>query len=215
MKLRWRVAWFALYPWARLLLPLRVSGRENLGQGARILAVNHTTNVDPILVGLAAGQEIHFLAKQELFNVSRVFTWLIRSWNAWPVRRSGGDPQAMRRCSWLLRHRQKVVLFPEGTRSKTGELTPFRPGIGLLSVTNRVPVIPTLVSGTSRSMISYLADRDFVKRGYRRKPTRPVTIRVTFGDSVMPDDYTNDRAGQLALTAEVENRMRAMAAKNA
>lgn len=215
MKLRWHIVLLALYPWARLLLPLRVTGRENLKRGAQILAVNHTTNVDPILIGLAAGRELHFLAKQELFNVSRIFTWLIRCWNAWPVRRSGGDPEALRKCSWLLQHRQKVVLFPEGTRSKTGELTPFRAGIGLLSVTNRVPVVPTLVSGTSRSMISYLADRDFVKRGYRKKPTRPVTIRVTFGDPVLPEDYTNDRAGQLALTAEVESRMRRMAAENA
>ena len=215
MRPHWHVTWLVLYPLAWLLLPLRVTGREKLGRGARILAVNHTTNVDPILVGLAAHQELHFLAKQELFNASRWFTWLIRSWNAWPVRRSGGDPQAMRKCSWLLQHRQKVVLFPEGTRSKTGELTPFRAGIGLLSVTNRVPVIPTLISGTSRSMVSYVADRDFVKRGYRKKPTRPVTIRVTFGDPVRPDDFTNDRAGQLALTAEVESRMRRMAAENA
>jgi 1-acyl-sn-glycerol-3-phosphate acyltransferase len=215
MRLRWHAARLILYPWVWLLLPMRVTGRKNLTRGAQILAVNHTTNVDPILIGLAAGQELHFLAKQELFNVSRIFTWLIRSWNAWPVRRSGGDPEAIRKCAWLLQHRQKVVLFPEGTRSKTGELTPFRAGIGLLSVTNRVPVVPTLTSGTSRSMISYLADRDFVKRGYRRKPTRPATIRVTFGEPVRPDDFTNDRAGQLALTAEVENRMRAMAANNA
>lgn len=212
MKLRWRVAWLALYPWARLLIPLRVKGREQLLRaGPQILAANHTANVDPILVGLAAGREIHFLAKEELFNYRRWFSWLIRTWNAWPVRRQGGDPQAIRNCAWLLRNRQSLVLFPEGTRSRTGELQRFRPGIGLLSIQNRAPIVPTLISGISRSMVSYLTDRDLVKRGLRHKPAQPATVHVTFGEPVRPEGFPDTRAGHVAITETVEQRIREMA----
>jgi 1-acyl-sn-glycerol-3-phosphate acyltransferase len=212
VKLRWRIAWHALYPWAKLLIPLRVTGRELLlSQGPQILAANHTANVDPILVGLAAGREIHFLAKEELFNYRRWFTWLIRTWNAWPVRRRGGDPQAIRKCAWLLQHRQSLVLFPEGTRSRTGELQRFRPGIGLLAIQNRAPVVPTLISGINRSMLSFLTDRDFARHGHRRRPENPARVRVTFGAPVRPDGFENTRAGHVALTAAVEERMRALA----
>lgn len=211
MKLRWRVAWLALYPWARLLLPLRVRGRRNLGPGPQIIAANHTSSLDPVVIGLASAREIHFLAKEELFHGPRAFAWLIRAWNAWPVRRSGGDIQAMRRCSWLLRKRQSLVLFPEGTRSRTGELARFRPGVGMLAITNRAPVVPTFISGLNRSVVSYLTDRDFVKRGLRTKPDRPVTIHITFGEPVLPTGCSNDRAGHVELALTVENRVRQIA----
>jgi 1-acyl-sn-glycerol-3-phosphate acyltransferase len=213
MKLRWRIAWLCLYPWLRPILNLRVHGRRNLVPGPKVLAVNHTCNADPILVGLAAACEIHFLAKQELFDYRRWFTWLIRTWNAWPVRRGGADASAIRRCSWLLRNRQTVVLFPEGTRSPSGELQQFRPGIGLLAIQNRVPIVPTHMSGVSRSFVSYIADKDFVRRGCRTRPTRPVPICIRFGEPVRPDGFSDDRPGHVALTQAVEDRIRALAAQ--
>lgn len=211
MKLRWRVAWCALYPWAKLLLPLRVRGREHLGPGPQVIAANHSSSLDPVIIGLAAAREVHFLAKQELFNGPRAFAWLIRSWNAWPVRRAGSDVQAMRRCAWLLRHRQSLVLFPEGTRSRSGELGRFRPGVGMLAITGRAPVVPAFIDGLSRSLVGYLTDRDLVRRGLRRKPPAPVTIRVSFGPPVRPAGFTDDRAGHVALALAVENSVREMA----
>jgi 1-acyl-sn-glycerol-3-phosphate acyltransferase len=164
-----------------------------------------------LLVGLGAAREIHFLAKDSLFAASRFFAWLIHTYNAWPVRREGGDPAAMKRCSWLLGKRQTIVLFPEGTRSKTGDLTSFKPGIGMLAVTNHVPVVPVHLGGVSRSIISYLVDRDFVKRGYRMKPKRNEGIRIAFADPVYPKGYAADRQGYEDLTQEVEKRVREMA----
>lgn len=216
MKLRWRLAWLAVYPWARLLIPLRVTGRNRLRRsGPQILAANHSANVDPILVGLAAGREIHFLAKEELFHYRRWFAWLIRTWNAWPVRRQGGDAAAIRRCSWLLQHGQTLVLFPEGTRSRTGELQPFRPGVGLLAIRNQAPVVPTLISGISRSLISYLTDKDFVRHGYRRRPTNRVPVSVTFGEPVQPTGFADTRTDHIAFTACVEQRLRELAVATA
>lgn len=211
MKLRWRIAWLATYPWAKLLLGLRVFGRERLVRGAQIIAANHTSNFDPLIVGWAAAREIHFLAKEELFRARRAFAWLIRSWNAWPVRRGGSDAKAIRQCCWLLERRQALVLFPEGTRSGSGEMARFKPGIGMLALACGVPVVPTCITGMSRSIVSYLVDRDFVRRGLRRKPECPAGITVSFGEPVFPAGFSRDRSGYQALAAEVELRVRKLA----
>jgi 1-acyl-sn-glycerol-3-phosphate acyltransferase len=201
-----------VYAVGQLVLRVRVSGRNKLVPGPQILASNHVSNFDPLLVGFAARREVHFLAKDSLFAASRFFAWLIHTYNAWPVRREGGDPAAMKRCSWLLGRRQTMVLFPEGTRSRTGEVNHFKPGIGMLAINNRVPVVPVYLGGVSRSIISYMVDRDFVKRGYRRKPMHNEGIRIAFADPVYPSNYTPDRQGYEDMAQEVENRVRELAA---
>ena len=211
MRIRWMFGYSVVYAFGQLALKVRVTGRNKLVPGPQILASNHVSNFDPLLVGLGSRREIHFLAKEELFAASRWFAWLIHTYNAWPVRREGGDPAAMKRCAWLLGKRQTVVLFPEGTRSRTGEVNHFKPGIGMLAITNHVPVVPVHLGGVSRSIISYLVDRDFVKRGYRKKPQRNEGIRIAFADPVYPTNYTPDRQGYVDLAQEVEKRVRAMA----
>ncbi|HTW91982.1 MAG TPA: lysophospholipid acyltransferase family protein [bacterium] len=214
MRLRWMVGYAIVYAFGRMVLKVRVSGRNKLVPGPQILASNHVCNFDPLLVGLGARREIHFLAKEELFKASRWFDWLIRTYNAWPVRRGGADAGAIRSCSWLLERRQTIVLFPEGTRSKTGDINGFKPGVGMLAISNHVPVVPVHLGGVSRSIISYLVDRDFVKRGYRKKPTHNEGIRIAFADPVYPDGFAADRQGYEELTQEVENRVRELAAKS-
>ena len=205
---------FLTWPLRRFLLHLRVVGRERLGPGPMILAANHVSNFDPLIVGFAAAREVHFLAKEELFASSRIFAWLIRSWNAWPVRRGGGDTAALKRCSWLLKRRQVLVLFPEGTRSKTGETARFRSGIGLLATANRVPVVPVGITGVDQSNVSYWTDRDFVRRGFRRKPSGPTHIRVVFGKPVEPTGFRSDRQGYAELALAVESRVRELVGTN-
>ena len=211
--MRWMAGYSLVYAFGKLVLKVRVTGRNRLAPGAQILASNHVSNFDPLLVGLAAGREIHFLAKEELFNASRFFAWLIHTYNAWPVRRGGADSAAIKTCSWLLGRRQTLVLFPEGTRSRTGEVNRFKPGIGMLAITNRVPVVPVYLGGVARSAISYMTDLDFVKRGYRKKPARNEGIHISFADPVYPTSFSPDRQGYIDLAQEVENRVRAMAAK--
>jgi 1-acyl-sn-glycerol-3-phosphate acyltransferase len=214
MRLRWMFGYAIVYAFGQLVLKVSVSGRNKLVPGPQILASNHVCNFDPLLVGLGSRREIHFLAKEELFDASRWFAWLIHTYNAWPVRRGGGDAAAIKRCSWLLGKRQTIALFPEGTRSKTGDINRFKPGIGMLAITNHVPVVPVHLGGVSRSIISYLVDRDFVKRGYRKKPTRNEGIRIAFADPVYPDGFATDRQGYEDLAQEVENRVRELAAKS-
>ena len=211
VRVRWMFGYSLVYAFGQLVLKVRVTGRNKLVPGPQILASNHVCNFDPLLVGLGARREIHFLAKEELFSASRFFAWLIHTYNAWPVRRGGADAAAIKRCSWLLHRRQTIVLFPEGTRSRTGDINRFKPGIGMLAITNHVPVVPVHLGGVARSIISYLTDQDFVARGYRKKPKRNEGIHIAFADPVYPSGFSSDRQGYAGLTQEVENRVRALA----
>lgn len=189
---------------------MEVKGRERLIKGAQILAANHTSNFDPLIVGWAAGREIYFLAKEELFRY-RPFAWLIKSWNALPVRRGGVDLRALRECRQILQRRKTLVLFPEGTRSKTGELGVFKPGVGMIAIMSRVPVVPVFIAGVSRSILSYWVDRDFVYRGWRQKPKECIPIRVIFGEPILPDGFSLRRKSYEEFTKVVEERVRALA----
>ncbi len=213
MRLRWRIAWLGTYPLAKLLLGLRVVGREHLVNGGQIIAANHTSNFDPLILGWAAAREVYFLAKEELFRY-RPFAWLIKSWNALPVGRKGIDLGAIKRCGAVLRRNQTLVLFPEGTRSRNGEIGAFKPGVGMLAVLNQVPVIPAFISGMAQSIVSYWVDRDFVRLGLRHKPKGRGAIEVRFGLPVYPDDYEASRTGYERLTAEVFRRVQAEAQKS-
>jgi len=212
VRLRWRLAWLLTYPLAKAFVNLRVEGRENLRgcQGGLIIAANHTSNFDPLILGWAAAREIYFLAKEELFRY-RPFAWLIRAWNALPVGREGIDIRAIRLCSRVLKHRQTLVLFPEGTRSKTGGMGGFRRGVGMLAIINQVPVVPTHIAGMDSSFISYLVDRDFVRLGMRKKPAGCGRIKVRFGAPVMPQGFKRERQGYEQLTALIEERVCALA----
>ncbi len=81
----------------------------------------------------------------------------------------------------------------------------------MLAITNRVPVVPVHLGGVSRSIISYLVDRDFVARGYRKKPARNMGVHIAFADPVYPEGYAADRQGYVDLAQEVEKRVRKMA----
>lgn len=210
MSLHWWLGWLVSCPAGSLAIGLRARGRRNLGRGACIIASNHLTNVDPLVLAWAAARELNFLAKAELFGASRFFSWLIRGFHAWPVRRGGADRSALAVCARILRSGEKLVLFPEGTRSPTGQLGPFKPGVGMLAIGGGVPVVPTAIINLERTWVSYWADRDFVRRGLRHRPRRLVSVKVLFGSPVMPGAYSPDREGYIALTQEVERRVRSM-----
>ncbi len=212
MKWRWRLAWVFTYPLAKLFLNLEVKGREKLriNNTGLIVAANHTSNLDPIIVGWAIAREVYFLAKEELFRY-RPFAWLIKKWNALPVSRGALDLKALRRCGAILRQKGTLILFPEGTRSQNGQIGEFKPGVGMLAVLNRVPVVPVYISGLNGSILSYWVDRDLVKKGWRKKPRWFTPIRVFVGNPVFPEGVSKERKGYEEFTRLVEEKVRALA----
>jgi 1-acyl-sn-glycerol-3-phosphate acyltransferase len=133
---------------AKLGFRLRTYGRENLIEdGPAILASNHASYLDPPLVGVSCRKDVYFLARKSLFE-RPVIGPLIAQLNTVPVDRDRGDVGAVRALIKLLKSGNRVLVFPEGTRSKDGNLQPARAGVGLLIAKSLAPVVPVRVFGS-------------------------------------------------------------------
>lgn len=156
---------------SKVLFPVKVHGREHIPlKGGFILASNHLSNLDPMILGIASGHRLSYLAKDSLFK-SRVFRWVLHQVGAFPIKRESLDIGAIKEA---LRRLQKwgTVVFPEGTRIE--EKKEVRGGIALLAVKSAVPVIPAFIDGSDKVLP---AGAGFIKsRG-------PIT--VTFGKGLL------------------------------
>ena len=136
-----RVMYATYFRW-RVFHPERVPS-----EGAVLLASNHASFLDPPLVGCGLERQCTFLARDTLFRF-RFTRWLLTHWQAVPIDRDGGGVAGMRRILEALSLGRAVILFPEGTRTRDGQLQRVRSGIGMLVVKSTAPVVPVRVWGT-------------------------------------------------------------------
>jgi 1-acyl-sn-glycerol-3-phosphate acyltransferase len=115
--------------------------------GPVILASNHSSFLDPPLVGAGLKRDINYLARESLFRFPGMGA-LLRSWNSVPVDREGGGAAGLRAILDRLVAGGAIILFPEGTRSRDGKLQPARSGIGLTVIKSTALVVPVRVFGT-------------------------------------------------------------------
>jgi 1-acyl-sn-glycerol-3-phosphate acyltransferase len=122
-------------------------------EGPVILAVNHISNADPVLIGAwltpALGRRIHWLGKKEMFDWP-VVGWVARNGGVLPVDRGAADVEAFRMATRVLEAGQVLVIFPEGTRSPTGELQQPKDGLAMLAIRTGATVVPIGISNTDR-----------------------------------------------------------------
>ena len=131
-----------------LFFPLRIIGRENIPEGACILASNHISNLDPIIVGLCTRRRTSYMAKDSLFK--KGIGWIMHGVGAYPVKRGSADIGSIRESLRRLAAGEPLVVFPEGTRKKEGvDLVPH-PGIGLIAVKGGVPVVPIFIKDSDK-----------------------------------------------------------------
>ncbi len=125
-----------------------VDGRENLPvSGPLIICSNHISWWDPPLVGCVAWpRHVHFMAKEELFRLP-VLGLIFRMVKAFPVKRDSADRKAIKKALDVLRNEEILGLFPEGTRSRTAELLPPQPGVGLITHKSGAAVVPVAIIG--------------------------------------------------------------------
>ena len=142
--------------------------------GPALLVSNHSSVLDPPLIGSTSRRRLAFLAKAELFRIP-VFGALLRRLGARPLRRAGPDPAAMRTVLRVLEEGGALLVFPEGTRGPEGVLRPARAGAGMLAVVSGAPVVPVYVSGSGRAW----------PKGARFP--RPARVRVAFGEPLRFD----------------------------
>lgn len=178
---------------------LTVSGKENVPpEGPLIVACNHASHLDPMILGAALDRPLHFMARRTLFDVPG-FAWLIRQNQAFPLEREGDSRDALRAFGARLDAGNAVVMFPEGTRTYDGALQEMKPGVGMLSVRNLAPVLPVYIWG------SYLA----WPRG-KRFPS-PHSLRVYIDKIIVPDpDKSVRKAEQQRITSAVGDSLAEM-----
>ncbi|MBM7584367.1 1-acyl-sn-glycerol-3-phosphate acyltransferase [Bacillus pakistanensis] len=129
------------------LYRIDVSGLEHFPKdGGVLLCTNHIDNLDPPVVGITAPRPVSFMAKAELFNVP-ILGNIVKNVRAFPVKRGLSDREALRNGLKLLKEGNVLGLFPEGTRSKTGELNKGLSGAGFFALRSNAYVVPCAIIG--------------------------------------------------------------------
>ncbi|MCA8973582.1 MAG: 1-acyl-sn-glycerol-3-phosphate acyltransferase [Planctomycetes bacterium] len=199
------VAALVLRAWLRVFHRLVVRGRDNLPSEAFVMIANHQSHLDaPVLVSALPLRRLHRVfpaaAKDYFFSslgrsaLAAIFV------NALPFGRDRSGRQSLRTCNALLATPGNVlVLFPEGTRSRTGEIGRFLPGIGMILGSTGVPVVPCHLAGCHAAL----------PKGSRLP--RPHRIELTIGKAMRFGPEVPPRE----IAATLERAVRDLAAERA
>lgn len=124
---------------------IRVIGRENLPkEGGFVLAPNHISAIDPVFVVIARfwGKRLLIMAKEEILQVNPVFTWMFRHVGVVGIERGRGDVNVVDELIGDVQKGQGLLIFPEGTRSKTGQVGKVKSGAFVIASAAGVPMVP-------------------------------------------------------------------------
>ncbi len=156
----------------KILFGLQARGLENIPRkGGFILASNHVSYLDPIVLGAICPRKLNFMAKQELF-CHPLISWFLSQVGAFPVKRDSADLYALKYAIRCLKENKALILFPEGSRRFDSASTEPYAGIGFLTAKSYVPVIPVFIEGTEKALP---AGAKFI---------RPAKISVHFGKQI-------------------------------
>ncbi|MBI5207958.1 MAG: 1-acyl-sn-glycerol-3-phosphate acyltransferase [Candidatus Firestonebacteria bacterium] len=164
----------------KIFFRLEVKGIENIPkQGSVLLVSNHVSNMDPIFIPTAVWRRIfNFMAKEELFS-NPIIAAYFRKIKMFPIKRGKGDLKAIKTSIDILNRGELLLMFPEGTRSKTGELLPAQPGSALIALKSNATIVPAFISGSEKVL----------PKG--AKMIRLKKITVYFGKSFNLEKYKN------------------------
>ncbi|HLX40511.1 MAG TPA: lysophospholipid acyltransferase family protein [Ktedonobacteraceae bacterium] len=133
-----------------IIVRLRVRGLSNVPkQGAFMIASNHLSWTDIPFIPLYLRRKVIYMAKEEYYS-SRL-AWLVRFLGAFPVKRGEGDRQALRAGEEQLKKGNILVIFPEGTRSRSRKMAKAHAGMGMIALRSGVPVVPVAIWGSEKT----------------------------------------------------------------
>ncbi len=131
-----------LKPVAHLIFRLSCEGRDNIpGEGPVIIASNHINLIDPALHAFCVRRPFRTMAKVELFR-TKLLAFILRPLGAFPVTRGKADKRSFSTAANVLNDGDALLIFPEGTRSKTGDMGLFKAGAVALCAMTGAPVVP-------------------------------------------------------------------------
>ncbi len=194
-----------------LLTRCRVRGKENIpSQGPLLIVANHLSLADPPLLGVTISRKVIFMAKKELFHF-RLIGYFIGSFGAFSVHRGQLDRKALRQAYQVLADGLALVTFPEGTRSRSGQLRPAFSGPALIAMRSGAPILPVGIIGTEKIRgVTWLLRRPQITVNVGHPfYLPPVSSRLTKAElaeltnsimghiaELLPPEYRGDYAGQ-------------------
>jgi len=185
--------------WARILLLLcntkvKIIGEENLLRGKpQILMANHQSDFDILITLAFIKVQFRWIAKKELFAIP-IFGAAMRSAGYIEIDRTNREKarQSLDEAAISVRKGKSIMTFPEGTRSRDGEIKPFKHGVFYLAIKSGVPIVPVSIIGSGQIM---------PKRSLRIKPGR---ITLVIGHPVEVADFNTERRLELIETVRNE-----------
>ena len=177
----------------RPLYRIEVIGLEAFPKdGGVLLCTNHIDNFDPPVVGITCPRPVVFMAKEELFKTP-IIGPLVTNLNAFPVKRGFSDREALRKALSTLKENKVLGLFPEGHRSKTGELGKGLSGAGFFALRSNAHVVPCAIIG----------------------PYKPFKkLKVIYGEPIDMKVYRENKASADEVTEVIMNNIRMLLEKH-
>jgi len=194
--LLYRLCRNALVGFCRLYWRLRVQGRQQVPDGAFVLAPVHRSNIDTPLVAGITTRRLRYMGKDSMWR-HRAPGWLFSALGAFPVRRGTADRVAMRRCLEVLAEGEPLVVFPEGGRRSGPVVGPISEGAAYLAIRAGVPIVPVGIGGSERAM---------TKGSW---VLRPVRCAVVVGSPLHPEAGPDHGRASRRAVRELSDRLHA------
>ncbi|MCK5161092.1 MAG: 1-acyl-sn-glycerol-3-phosphate acyltransferase [Candidatus Aureabacteria bacterium] len=184
------ISCFLSKTFARIFWGFKGEGMENVPkQGPAIIACNHSSYVDPPLVGCLFKRKFWFMARKTLFK-GKIIKRYLEAIHAMPIDNKGSDIGALKLILKKLKKCEVVVIFPEGTRSPDGTIREARQGIGAIALKTGVPVIPAYIHNANKA---WPKNSKFPKFG--------VKVKVFFGNPItfsQSKNYSKEDSREIA-----------------
>jgi 1-acyl-sn-glycerol-3-phosphate acyltransferase len=191
-----------------LWCPLKVIGRENLPSPPFIFCSNHCSHMDSAALMYAGGEDFDrygmVAAKDYFFDHEKRNSFLSKLMNLIPADRKASRESIVKlmvACREFTSHgHRSIIIYPEGTRSQTGEMAPMKKGAAMIAAELGLPIVPVFICGTHRA---YPKGGSFIK---------PARLRLHIADAIDPNRFRDEHGGgkmiYTAITLEMENRIR-------
>jgi 1-acyl-sn-glycerol-3-phosphate acyltransferase len=193
----WLMKYVFLGPVLKLLYRPKAVGLDNIPDGPAILAANHQSFLDDLLLPLIVpGRKVVFLAKADYFD-KWYLKWFFKGANVIPVRResSSAAEAALRTGVQALRDGNLIGIFPEGTRSPDGRLYRGKTGVARMALEAQVPIIPVAITGTFEAL------------PYDRKLPKPGRVEIRFGKPLDFKRYYTNPGDRFVLRSATDEIM--------